>query len=549
MGRQRKQFKAPEPSPVTTMPISPEAGGAIVNLPPSPRNTNQIDLRRWLGQGIDEWVWACTHQLRAFLSDATVTPSTVATYGVGLKRFFEFLVSSMVHYPPEALDRRKLTQFIAWLKGIETIKSVSAKKSLYSHVKSVLVGLSRRGIIQGGSEIFPRNPFPGSNAANKGATPLTQGERARFADALRQDIIAIHQRTFSGTDGEALTVYALALALRTGLNTTPMLELARDAMSAHPFLPKMGVLTSFKRRGNATHITTLRSSEIRTEDAAVPIDGVALFKKVLELTRALADTAPSEMRNSLWLYRSQGPNTRGKLTQLDGVTLQKNIRLFVARHNLRGDTGEPLRLNNQRLRKTMESRLWRLSNGDLFTVAHLMGHSPKVADQHYLSVTAEMRANATFVGEALPAIYRGERAEAGDGPSAKVIPIRTLESTPLGRCKDSLHGEKAPKDGLTHCVDFMSCLTCRSYAIVGTKDDLHRLFSFYWFLGTERTRIRSAQWAEQYAWAMTLIAAFTQDKFDRTLVAEAKAQAKENPHLFWKSYQMLMEGQMAHGPQ
>ena len=35
-----------------------------------------------------------------------------------------------------------------------------------------------------------------------------------------------------------------------------------------------------------------------------------------------------------------------------------------------------------------------------------MGHTPQVADTHYLSCTNEMRENATFVGEALPSIYR-----------------------------------------------------------------------------------------------------------------------------------------------
>ena len=47
-----------------------------------------------------------------------------------------------------------------------------------------------------------------------------------------------------------------------------------------------------------------------------------------------------------------------------------------------------------------------MSNGDLFTVAAIMGHDPKVADQSYLSVTDEMRSNAVFVGEALPDTYR-----------------------------------------------------------------------------------------------------------------------------------------------
>src|SRR5207247_7091157 len=59
-------------------------------------------------------------------------------------------------------------------------------------------------------------------------------------------------------------------------------------------------------------------------------------------------------------------------------------------------------------------------------------HSPKVADQHYLAVTDEMRAHATIVGEALPDIYRGDSV--GERPQ--------IENTPVGGCKDSLYGDR-----------------------------------------------------------------------------------------------------------
>lgn len=63
---------------------------------------------------------------------------------------------------------------------------------------------------------------------------------------------------------------------------------------------------------------------------------------------------------------------RGKLTRLTEPALKYNIRGFVRRHSLVGDDGRPLELTMSRLRKTMENRLWRLSNGDLFTVAAVM---------------------------------------------------------------------------------------------------------------------------------------------------------------------------------
>jgi hypothetical protein len=289
----------------------------------------------------------------------------------------------------------------------------------------------------------------------------------------------------------------------------------------------MGLLTSFKRRNHRTHWMALGGESTR-ETAAVPVDAVALFNKILERTRPLAESAPENLRNVLWLYRTAEKNHRVRLTRLTARTLPTRIRAFVERHNLCGDDGERLRLNNQRLRVTLENRLWKLSNGDLFTVASVMGHGPRVADQHYLAVTAEMRTHATIVGEALPGIYRGEAVDE----------LPKIENTPVGGCKDSLYGELAPKDGVNHCMDFLSCFRCRSYAVVGSDRDLHRLFSFYWFLAAERQRIASRAWREHFAYLMTLIDAFTLDKFDSKLVKRAKAQAKAKPLGFWKNYQM-----------
>jgi hypothetical protein len=59
-------------------------------------------------------------------------------------------------------------------------------------------------------------------------------------------------------------------------------------------------------------------------------------------------------------------------------------RAIVKRHALLADDGKTLRVTLGRLRKTMENRLWKLSNGDLLAVSAVMGHSPQVADNHYL---------------------------------------------------------------------------------------------------------------------------------------------------------------------
>lgn len=87
-------------------------------------------------------------------------------------------------------------------------------------------------------------------------------------------------------------------------------------------------------------------------------------------------------------------------------------------------------------------------------------------------------------------------------------------------------------------MDFFSCFSCRSYAVVGAHKDLHRLFSFYWFLNAERLDTRSQAWREHFLVIMTLIDSFTADKFDIAVVKQAKEAARLEPTAFWRSYQM-----------
>jgi hypothetical protein len=155
-----------------------------------------------------------------------------------------------------------------------------------------------------------------------------------------------------------------------------------------------------------------------------------------------------------------------------------------------------------------------------------MGHTPRVAEQSYLAVTEDMRRNAVFVGEALPDTYRNAGAS---------VP-RQLEPTPVGNCRDTLDGHRAPGNG-THCTDFISCFGCRSFAIVGTHADLHRLFSFYWFLEAEARSTRSRDWAEHFLAIRTQIETFTLDKFDEQLVEGAKEEARVRPLKFWNQHQ------------
>jgi hypothetical protein len=506
---------------------------AIIEIGPNATNTTKLNLGKWLGQGIDPWVWATVSQLRALHESGTRSPATLVAYAEnGMRSFFRFLIERKIGIEPSELNEEVVANYVDWLKS-QPGANAQNQNVRYSQAKTMLVELQSRWIAGGTRQIFPKNPFPGIGATIIGERALSPGERARVAEALRKDIVAFHKGTFAADESHGLVVHLLALALRTGLNPSSMLELDRDCLKPHPLMPNMMLLQAFKRRGNGTHLKGLRYSESRASPASIPMDGVGLLSLILKRTEHLVADAPAHYKNRVWLHYKEGGLGSGEVTAIKADALTRKTRAFVQRHDLRADDGTPLRLNLSRLRKTMANRIFAISDGDLFVSAAIMGHQPQVAETHYLACTDEMRRNATFVGEALVETYRGTTT----GEQGNSIPIKQIESTPVGRCKDSLNGEKAPKDG-SHCMDFFSCFSCRSYAVVGSHSDLHRLFSFYWFLNGERQEARSQAWREHFMVLMTLIDAFTADKFDGAVVAKAKEAARLEPIAFWRSYQM-----------
>jgi hypothetical protein len=140
-----------------------------------------------------------------------------------------------------------------------------------------------------------------------------------------------------------------------------------------------------------------------------------------------------------------------------------------------------------------------------------------------------MERNHKFLGEALVAAWSGQPTSRADDPNRTMA----AENTPVGRCKDPWTGELAPKNGKP-CMDFLSCFRCVSYVIVEEEADLYRLFSFYWFLVRERTRVGASRWAKVYGWIVRLIDEQVTARFDTGRVKAARDRARTDPHPFWR---------------
>lgn len=516
---------------------------AVFELEVDATSSRKLDFGSRLGKGFDSWVWAGLDALHMFARSGAITRRTILNYaGAGWPRWLDYLVATHGPADPKGLRPEHVKSFVEWLKHKYPFRT--SAHSTYAQVKPMLVAICDIGLGPARSEdLFPIKAFANRIGQRQSPTALTQAEILRLAHALKMDLIAIHRSEFTGPDSEALTVSFLVIALRTGINTTPLLEAARDCLAPNPFMPNMMVMRTFKRRGKGQQTNPLRKTKDDPGTSVVPMDGVAILQGAIARTEHLVAAAPPGLRDRIWLYRSRSRRAQGVTFALSQNSLQAGIQKFVARHGLLGDDGLPLAPTPNRLRKTIESKLWRLSDGDLIAVAAAIGHAPNVADQHYLSLTDEMKAEAArFVGLALPDVLRGNKTV------QEVMPVsirNTVQNTPVGRCASSLDGKHAPKNGIDHCDRFTECLTCPTYVVVGSVKDLHRLFSFQLFLRAEIEYMAApdlAQWREHKRELIDLIDRFTIARFSRSVVDEAKSLANSAPHPFWAARMRAVSG-------
>ncbi|MDR5900144.1 hypothetical protein QC823_14270 [Halomonas vilamensis] len=502
----------------------------IIPLPVNAAGVRNLDFARYYGNGCDVVVYAAQRALermtRACVESGgkTLSAATIASYyRHGLSAFLPFCATIASALERELrlddLDRPFVDHFIAHVRQLGA--SLSSQKTRYSVTKSVLVAMAQSGWIA--KNLFPRNPFPNSNRSAKGQPPLSEPERRNVLQALKADMRAI----IKGSDpltSEELVVCLLAVAVRTGINPTPALELLADCLQPHPIKADRYVLVSFKRRGNATHIQSLRrATDIESMVSALP-DVARIIDLVRERNAILRQA--SNHPELLFVYESRSSNTAREPRRLTQTILNYYVKAFLDRHQISDADGKPLKLNVMRLRKTFENRLFTLSGQDPFLTAKLGGHSMKVSNDHYLEAPENAKKNWRLMGE----IRTEELLNQG-----KVAPLPT-QNTPVARCRDTVNGEHAPKNG-EHCQKFLACFRCRSFVVTG--DDLYRVFSLYWALVRMRETMGTSAWKRVYGHIIRIIDQEITPKFDAETVSIQRQRANIDPHPFWRDPDIL----------
>ncbi|MPV61407.1 hypothetical protein CFB46_23330 [Burkholderia sp. HI2761] len=512
----------------------------VVRLGINASKRRQFDFGPWYTVGIDPITYACQRQIERFLDkqDLDVEISTVAGYCTGVRHFLDYL---LIHAAAigralqlHDINRDVLDSYLAFLRdrGVSTL----TQRVCYAYTKSVLVALGRRGLfelmISGDNATFPSNPFPGSHRHDRGETPLTRAERKAFTAAVKTAVIPI--MTIDTPPTSTLLAYALlVVALHTGRNTTALMEMPIDCLRPHP---KDGLefLVLYKRRGHTTTKVVIRSEttaerSVESNPALRPAVS-RLIRRVIELTDQIRMEAPPDIRNRVWLYPTRQIDGQRQIVNLKIGVLDEAIKKLVHGNNLVDNDSKPLRINISRLRKTFTNRVNEILEGDIVTTAVTAGNTAPVTSRHYLRPGEDAKQDWRFMGICLV-----DELLSGT--------LGATERTPLGKCSDIKMGEYAPKRADATCERFLNCLRCRNYVVTG--DDLWRLYSFYWRVLRERSRMDQHRWDRQFKHIPRLIerdviaAGIARKIFRKGDVTAARERARHDPHPFWASQTIL----------
>ncbi|MEK2612300.1 phage integrase SAM-like domain-containing protein [Pseudomonas shirazensis] len=495
-----------------------------------------FDFSRWYGVGIDDITSACQEQICRFLNkqDSNVSIATVISYcRSGLRTFLDFIASHRSrenrNLAASDINRNIINGYLKYLK--EKGLSKVGQRTKYNAIKSVLVALCKRGIIEdsqtGDGSLFPRVPFTNINRAFPVIQPLTENEKIRFANAVRRAVAPIWNDDVS-INTHLLACALIVVALHTGRNTTPLLEMTRDCLHDHP-KPGRKFLVLWKRRGYNTSKVVLRSSKAPEEERpttfAVRNNIDSLINRILYLTSDIAEKAPPHLRNRMWVCLSGASHNAGTIVGLSTSNLHKSFARIIEESGLTDTSGLPLRVNISRLRKKFGNRIYEILNGDIAATAAALGNTPKITGDNYLAPDENSKMNWRFMGELLVSELLSNTIGA------------SYKDTPTGKCNNSTPEEYQSEQAGATCMQFINCVRCKHYAV--TADDLYKLFSFYFRVYKEREHANKKLWAKTLGHIPRLIDKFIISEglkrglFKKEEIDKARERARTCPHPFW----------------
>jgi hypothetical protein len=513
-------------------PINP-----VINFPglgSEAGNGRNYDMLKHYGKGFDDMTNRVFYTVKTLLKNSKdgTERSKFDLLTAGYKHLCDYLVI-WHHTLSRELTHEDITpEVIEGFKGhlLGSGVSYTSQKVRYTKVKSLLTAMRKHNYWPVSKEVydntFPKNPYPKSNKrGGKGARPFSEHEKRQLVVALKQALKPIYDTNrIKPLTSYELTICILAIAMQTGINTSPLLNMTTDSLSDHPLKSNRKLLTVYKARGNATQLHNLRKSENLELVQGVKLDVAYIIERIAALNKPLSDEINS---NTLLLYRSLRVAGYDSVTSLTDKTLAYSVKKLIEDYELKDEDGAIIKVNLSRIRKTFINGIYELSGESLLVAAQAAKHKGTGALDHYLEAPEKSKRNLGLMGEI----------------RVKELTNET-QATPAGRCKDPINGDKAPKNGKT-CADFLGCFRCKSFVITG--DDLYRLYSFYWAIVRNRDSFGRKDWKRHLRNVMSIIDSEVEPEFiKRGMISHLQAErerARTNPHPYWINLDMLRVGQ------
>ncbi|GGI53212.1 hypothetical protein GCM10011430_03860 [Oxalicibacterium solurbis] len=531
--------------------------GKIVDLPPGwefiidcqNHGPIKFDFNLYRDRGREEiaeqlrnTIWSMRHSLQNY---------TLKSYeNVGIRRFWKFLdylaAEGEFITQLKQVDRKLINRFLTWMdlqnatSGVNRGEAFStpSKLAIFIAIKSIFIYCQKRDPESVNRDLsFPRNPYPNSGRQVSHRQPYSQSEQKIILSALNKDLKTIHERQGKELTGnQVLCVYLLVLAAATGRNLTSLLELQRDSIQEHA-LPDREFLVTYKRRGYKSHATSIRKADERESDSiltSIPSNVADHFRFLSKYTEPLMKAADERDRNFVMLKVVSQGSKIGHISRMKKIDASNAIRKFSIRHDLKNDRGERFLISISRLRPTMATELYQRT-GDIRKVQKALGHAHvQTTARHYASKPFGSERNHAFALDGMVSSFikfelEGKVFLAADGK----IPLANITNllgsgynTGIARCSNPF------RENESVCNKYLACFKCPNMCVF--EDDLWRLYSFYYRLLSERSKIHPTHWLKTYGPIIRRIDTAIASQFPPEKIEAAREKARETPHPTWK---------------
>lgn len=479
----------------------------------------------------------CFWRKRSTLRDET---KKVYMYAYGL--FWEFI--SVRHPNISTLNELNfdlLAEFLSWLKDKNTTKykkdtsrntnfSQDTVRHVYGAVKTTIEEINRYQNNNLDTKL-PNANFKNSRFNTKKTLGFNQSERMKIVEACKKE--------FNLIDSGAVTnirhiyiPYILTIALRTGFNVQPLLDLRIDSVCESILEGRIEIKT-FKNRGYSSQISSQKKEEDE-ETAIVSKNITLLLDQLIAKSSSHRINASPEIAPFIFLV----PKQDGSVSKYNPKDLWVDIQRFRDKYDLLDGRGEPLEMNVRRFRPTFASLLLKKSGGDIRYVQKALNHSSIATTSTYFdSNQDEFKASFKFNGVVMQHSLTGSNPE--KLASDLNISIQEAESLMAGNnrmkvssCKNPFKPPFKKEDLSDPCTAFNACFRCSNQII--TADDSHKIFSYYWWLLDKKNKMPLTAWNKAYEWIIRMIDTEVTEKLSAFVnVVAAKENARLNPHAAW----------------